>query len=39
VSDVVATILLLALTVTLFASIFAFVTSFPSPPAQNSNQF
>jgi flagellin-like protein len=39
VSDVVATILLLALTVTLFASIFAFVTSFPAPPAQNSNQF
>jgi hypothetical protein len=36
---VVATILLLALTVTLFAAIFAFVTSFPSPPAQNSNQF
>jgi hypothetical protein len=39
VSDVVATILLLALTVTLFASIFAFVTSFPPPPSQNSNQF
>ncbi len=39
VSDVVATILLLALTVVLFASIFAFVSSFPSPPAQNSNQF
>ncbi len=39
VSDVVATILLLALTVTLFASIFAFVTSFPSPPPQNANQF
>ena len=39
VSDVVATILLLGLTVTLFASIFAFVTTFPSPPAQNSNQF
>jgi hypothetical protein len=39
VSDVVATILLLALTVTLFASIFAFVTAFPSPPAQNNNQF
>src|SRR5271170_5968607 len=39
VSEVVATILLLALTVTLFASIFAFVTSFPAPPAQNSNQF
>lgn len=39
VSDVVATIILLALTVTLFAAIFAFVTSFPPPPAQNSNQF
>lgn len=39
VSDVVATIILLALTVTLFASIFAFVTTFPSPPAQSSNQF
>lgn len=39
VSEVVATILLLALTVTLFSAIFAFVTSFPSPPAQNSNQF
>ncbi len=39
VSDVVATILLLALTVVLFSAIFAFVTSFPSPPAQSSNQF
>jgi hypothetical protein len=39
VSDVVATIILLALTVVLFAAIFAFVTSFPSPPAQSSNQF
>jgi len=39
VSDVVATILLLALTVTLFASIFAFVTTFPAPPPQNNNQF
>jgi len=39
VSDVVATILLLALTVTLFAAVFAFVTSFPSPPAQSNNQF
>ncbi len=39
VSDVVATILLLALTVTLFSAIFAFVTSFPPPPAQNVNQF
>ena len=39
VSDVIATILLLALTVTLFGAIFAFVTSFPSPPAQSNNQF
>jgi len=35
----VATILLLALTVTLFAAIFAWVTAFPSPPPQNNNQF
>ncbi len=34
-----ATILLLALTVTLFASIFAWVTTFPSPAPQNNNQF
>ena len=39
VSEVVATILLLALTVVLFSSIFAFVTSFPAPPAQNADQF
>ena len=39
VSEVVATIILLSLTVTLFGVIFAFVTSFPAPPAQNSNQF
>jgi flagellin-like protein len=39
VSDVIATILLLALTVVLFSSIFAFVTSFPAPPAQNTSQF
>jgi flagellin-like protein len=39
VSDVIATILLLALTVVLFSSIFAFVTSFPAPPAQNTAQF
>ncbi len=38
-SEVVATILLLALTVVLFASIFAFVSAFPAPPAQNSSQF
>lgn len=35
----VATILLLALTVVLFSSIFYFVTTFPAPPAQNANQF
>jgi hypothetical protein len=35
----VATILLLALTITLFAAVFAFVTSFPAPPAQSNNQF
>jgi Archaeal Type IV pilin, N-terminal len=39
VSDVVATILLLALTVVLFSAIFAFVSAFPTPPPQNSNQF
>ena len=39
VSDVVATILLLALTITLFAAVFAFVTSFPSPAPQSNNQF
>lgn len=39
VSDVVATIILLALTVVLFAAIFAFVNTFPAPPPQNSNQF
>ena len=39
VSEVIATILLLAITVILFSAIFAFVTSFPPPPAQNSNQF
>ncbi|HZY91693.1 MAG TPA: hypothetical protein VFG07_02820 [Thermoplasmata archaeon] len=38
-SDVVATILLLGLTVTLFASIFFFVNSLPPPPAQAQNQF
>ena len=35
----VATILLLALTVTLFAAIFAWVTAFPAAPPQNNNQF
>jgi hypothetical protein len=39
VSEVVATIILLALTVTLFAAIFAWVNTFPAPPAQNSSQF
>ena len=39
VSDVVGTILLLALTVTLFSSIFFFVNTFPRPPAQPSSQF
>lgn len=39
VSDVIATILLLGITVTLFASIFFFVTSLPPPPAQPQNQF
>lgn len=35
----VATILLLALTVTLFASIFFFVNTFPQPAPQPTNQF
>jgi trimeric autotransporter adhesin len=35
----VATILILALTVVLFASLFAFVSHFPAPPAQSVNQF
>jgi len=39
VSDVIATILILALTVVLFASLFAFVSAFPSAPAQDVNQF
>ena len=39
VSDVVGTILLLALTVTLFSSIFFFVSTFPTPPPQPANQF
>jgi hypothetical protein len=39
VSDVVATILLLALTVTLFASVFFFINTFPHPPSQPANQF
>ncbi len=39
VSEVVATIILLALTVVLFSAIFAFVTTFPTPPTQSNNQF
>jgi flagellin-like protein len=39
VSEVVATIILLALTVVLFASIFAWVTSFPTPAPQSTTQF
>jgi hypothetical protein len=39
VTDVVATILLLALTVTLFASVFFFINTFPRPPPQPANQF
>lgn len=39
VSDVIATIILLAITVTLFSAIFFFVSSFPSPPAQNVTNF
>jgi len=35
----VATILLLALTVTLFASVFFFINTFPRPPPQPANQF
>ena len=38
-SDVIATILLLALTVTLFASVFFFINTFPHPPPQPANQF
>jgi hypothetical protein len=36
---VIATILLLALTVTLFASVFFFINTFPHPPPQPANQF
>ncbi|HTS32525.1 MAG TPA: type IV pilin [Thermoplasmata archaeon] len=39
VSEVVATIILLAMTVVLFGSIFAWVTSFPTPAPQNVTQF
>lgn len=39
VSDIIGTILILAITVTLFSSIFFFVSSFPGPPAQSTSQF
>lgn len=39
VSDVLATILILALTVTLFSSIFFFVSTFPKPATQPNSQF
>ncbi len=39
VSEVVATIILLALTVVLFGTIFAWVTTFPPPIQQNVTQF
>jgi flagellin-like protein len=39
VSEVIGTILILALTVTLFSAIFFFVNTFPRPPTQASNQF
>ncbi|MGA8664782.1 MAG: type IV pilin, partial [Thermoplasmata archaeon] len=39
VSEVVATIILLAMTVVLFSSIFAWVTTFPAPAVQNTTQF
>ncbi|HEV2449699.1 MAG TPA: type IV pilin, partial [Thermoplasmata archaeon] len=38
-SDVIGTILLLALTVTLFGSVFYFVNTFPRPPPQPQGQF
>ena len=34
-----ATIILLAMTVVLFSSIFAWVTTFPAPAVQNTTQF
>ncbi|MCI4353273.1 MAG: type IV pilin N-terminal domain-containing protein [Thermoplasmata archaeon] len=39
VSDVLGTILILALTVTLFSSIFFFVNTFPKPATQPASQF
>ncbi|MGI0052649.1 MAG: type IV pilin, partial [Thermoplasmata archaeon] len=38
-SDVIGTILLLGLTVTLFASVFLFVNTFPTPNPQPTGQF
>jgi hypothetical protein len=38
-SDVVGTILLLAITVTLFGAVFFFVNAFPRPPSQSNSQF
>ncbi len=39
VSDIIGTILILAITVTLFSSIFFFVNSLPGPTAQSTSQF
>lgn len=39
VSDVIATILLLGITITLFSAVFIFVNRFPHPPAQSTSQF
>lgn len=39
ISDVIGTILLLGLTVTLFGTIFVFVSTFPRPPPQPTGQF
>ena len=39
VSDIIGTILILAITVTLFSSIFFFVNSLPGPAAQSPSQF
>ncbi len=39
VSDIIGTILILAITVTLFSSIFFFVSTLPGPPAQSNSQF
>jgi hypothetical protein len=39
ISDVIGTILLLGLTVTLFGTVFLFVNTFPRPPPQPTGQF